>query len=159
MRIAVYPGSFDPVTKGHIDIIERSAKIADKLYVAVFINNEKKPLFTMEERKQLLRRVLGHLDNVEIVAFEGLLVNFVKQVNADVIIKGLRDSKDFEYEFQMAHANRIMYDGAETLFMPSSPGVQYLSSSIVREIARYNGNLDGLVPECIQKDIYDKIGG
>ena len=99
MNIAVYPGSFDPVTNGHIDIIKRSAKLVDKLYVAVFVNSDKKHLFTLEERQELLRRTLGDIKNLHITSFEGLLIDFVKKVNADVIIKGLRDNKDFDYEF------------------------------------------------------------
>ena len=147
--IAVYPGSFDPVTNGHLDIIERSAKMFDKLYVAVLKNSSKTPLFTLEERCGLIDRVTGHINNIEILSFDGLLVDFMKAVKADIIIKGIRAVSDFEYEFQMALTNHELYNDAETLFIPTSKDYMFLSSSIVKEIAGYGGSLEGLVPDSL----------
>ena len=155
--IAVYPGSFDPVTNGHLDIIERSASLFDKVYVAVLKNSSKKPLFSVSERCDLIRRVSGHLHNIEITSFDGLLVDFLKQVDADIIVKGLRAMSDFEYEFQMALINRKLDKSVETVFLMTSAENQYLSSSIVKDVARYGANLNGLVPEQIQQDIYNKF--
>ncbi len=157
MRIAVYPGSFDPITNGHIDIIERAADVFDKVYVAILNNSSKNPLFSVEERKELIRRVTAHIPNCEVVSFEGLLVDFMREKNATVIIKGLRAISDFEYEFQMALINRQLAPEVETLFMMTRAQNQYLSSSIVKEIAKYRASLDGMVPAEIQEDIYRKI--
>ena len=155
--IAVYPGSFDPVTNGHLDIIERSAALFDKVYVAVLKNSNKTPLFSVEERCELIKRVTPHLDNIVITSFDGLLVDFVKKVDGKIIVKGLRALSDFEYEFQMALTNKKLDNDVETVFLSTSAQNQYLSSSIVKDVARYNGNLSGLVPEEIQKDIYKKF--
>jgi pantetheine-phosphate adenylyltransferase len=155
--IAVYPGSFDPVTCGHLDIIKRSAALFDKVYIAVLINSNKKPLFTLEERKELICRVTGNFKNVEVMHFDGLLVNFMHEVGAQIIVKGLRAVSDFEYEFQMALTNRKLAPDIETVFLMTSAEYQYLSSSIVKDIARFGGSLDGLVPKEIEKDIYSKF--
>ncbi len=157
MKIAVYPGSFDPVTNGHIDIIERAAEVFDKVYVAILKNSSKNPLFSTEERKALIERVTPHIPNVEVVSFEGLLVDFMREKQATVIIKGLRAISDFEYEFQMALTNRQLAPEVETLFMMTRAQNQYLSSSIVKEVAKYNASLEGMVPPEIQEDIYNKI--
>ncbi len=157
MKIAVYPGSFDPITNGHIDIIERTAEVFDKVYVAILKNSSKNPLFSTEERKGLIERVTTHVPNVEVVSFEGLLVDFMREKQATVIIKGLRAISDFEYEFQMALTNRQLAPEVETLFMMTRAQNQYLSSSIVKEIAKYNASLEGMVPPEIQEDIYRKI--
>ncbi len=157
MKTAVYPGSFDPVTNGHIDIIERAAQIFDKVYVAILQNSSKHPLFSVTERKELLQRVTKHISNIEVVSFSGLLVDFVQEKKAGVIVKGLRAVSDFEYEFQMALTNRQLSQNIETMFMMTSAQYQYLSSSIVKEIASFHANLDGLVPKEIQADIYKKI--
>lgn len=157
MKIAVYPGSFDPVTNGHIDIIERAAEVFDKVYVAILKNSSKNPLFATEERKALIERVTPHIPNVEVVSFEGLLVDFMREKQATVIIKGLRAISDFEYEFQMALTNRQLAPEVETLFMMTRAQNQYLSSSIVKEVAKYNASLEGMVPPEIQEDIYNKI--
>lgn len=155
--IAVYPGSFDPVTNGHLDIIERSAKMFDKLYVAVLKNSSKTPLFTLEERCGLIDRVTGHIKNIEILSFDGLLVDFMKKINAKVIVKGLRAMSDFEYEFQMALANRRLDGDIETMFLVTSMQNQYVSSSFVKDVARYGASLNGFVPKEIENDIYEKL--
>ena len=157
-KIAVYPGSFDPVTNGHLDIIKRSAKIFDKLYVAILENSAKTPAFSMEERVEFLKKVTLDMDNVVIDKFSGLLVNYMESVNANVIIKGLRAVSDFEYEFQMALMNRKLNKNIETLFMMTNGKYSYLSSSIVKEVAKHNGSLEGLVPECLEDIIQSKFG-
>lgn len=157
MKTAVYPGSFDPITNGHLDIIERSSKIFDKVYVAILNNSSKKSLFTVEERCELIERVTKKIPNIEITSFDGLLINFVREKGSNVIIKGLRAISDFEYEFQMALTNNKLAPDIETLFMMTSAQNQYLSSSIVKEMAMYKANLDGLVPDEIQEDIYNRF--
>ncbi len=155
-RIAVYPGSFDPITNGHIDIIRRSSRTFDKVYVAVLVNSSKKPLFTQEERVEWIRKVTSDLPNVEVDTFSGLLVDYVRLKNANIIIKGLRALSDFEYEFQMALMNHKLHRDVETLFMMTSAKYQYLSSSIVKEVARHGGCLDGLVPDDMKEAITKK---
>ena len=156
MRIAVYPGSFDPITNGHLDIIERASKIFDKVVVGVLRNKNKKPLFSAEERVDLIKRVTAHFGNVETESFDGLLVDFAKQHNANVIIKGLRTVNDFEYEFQMALLNKTLNDECETMFMMTNSMYSYISSSMVKELAGYKGNLSGIVPDEIIQNIKDK---
>lgn len=158
MNTFIYPGSFDPVTNGHLDIIERASKICDKLIVAVLINHSKNPLFTVDERVDLLKRAIRNCgNNIEIECFSGLLVDYVKKKKANVIIKGLRAVSDFEYELQMALLNKKQVPEIETLFMMSSINYSFLSSSMVKELARYNGNITDLVPECIIDDILKKF--
>jgi len=155
-RIAVYPGSFDPVTNGHMDIIRRSARTFDKVYVAVLVNSAKKPMFTTEQRMEWIRRATEGLDNVEVDTFSGLLVNYMQEKGARFIIKGLRAVSDFEYEFQMALMNHKLSKEIETLFMMTSAKYQYLSSSIVKEIARHGASLDGLVPDVLKDEILER---
>ncbi len=155
-KIAVYPGSFDPITNGHLDIIRRSAKTFDKVLVAVLVNSSKNPTFSVEQRMQWIKKATEGMDNVEVDTFSGLLVNYMKEKNARFIIKGLRAVSDFEYEFQMALINHKLSKDTETLFMMTSGKYQYLSSSIVKEVARHNAPLDGLVPDCIKDDISKK---
>ncbi len=147
MNIAVYPGSFDPCTNGHLDIIKRTSALFDKVIVAVLCNAEKKPLFTAEERVDLIKKVTADIPNVEVISFSGLLVDCIKKNNAKTVIKGLRAVSDFEYEFQMALINRRLDDEVETLFIPASTEYMFLSSSVVKEIASYDGDLKGLVPD------------
>ena len=153
MRIAVYPGSFDPVTKGHLDIIRRASKTFDKVYVAILTNSSKTPMFSLEQRLDWLKRSTADIENVEIDSFSGLLVNYLKEKNANIIIKGLRAVSDFEYEFQMALMNRKLNPDVETLFMMTSGKYSYLSSSIVKEVARHKASLEGLVPEFMIEEI------
>ncbi len=157
-NIAVYPGSFDPVTNGHLDIIKRAGRIFEKVHVAILINSAKSPMFTAEERADMITRSVRDmgLENVEVHFFNGLLVDFVSQMNANVIIKGLRAMSDFEYEFQMALMNHKLHREVETLFMMTSNKYSYLSSSIVKEVAKYNGNLNGLVPDKLIGEITER---
>lgn len=156
-NIAIYPGSFDPCTKGHLDIIERSAKIFDKVIVAVLVNSSKNPTFTVEERQDFLKMATSHLQNVEICCFEGLLANYADQRNAKVIVRGLRAVSDFEYEFQMSLTNRELNPKVETLFMTTTAENMYLSSSIVKEVAKLGGSIEDMVPDVIKDLIYKKF--
>ncbi len=152
MRIAVYPGSFDPITNGHLDIIERASRIYDKVIVGVLNNASKTPLFTAEERREQISGVISGFDNVEVDVFDGLLVDFVKSKRASVIVKGLRTVADFEYEFQMALLNKALNPEYETVFLMTDSKYSYISSSMVKELAGFNGDLTGLVPgEIIEK--------
>lgn len=156
MRVAVYPGSFDPITNGHLDIIERACKIFDKLVVGVLNNKNKKPRFTSDERVMLIKKVTSHIPNVETASFDGLLVDFAREHDASVIIKGLRTVNDFEYEFQMALLNKTLDNDCETMFMMTNSKYSYISSSMVNELAGYKGDLAGLVPTDIIQYIKDK---
>lgn len=158
ITVAVYPGSFDPVTNGHLDIIHRAAKVFDKLIVSVLNNSSKNPLFTVDERVELLRQVTSHLPNVEIDSFRDLLVNYLKKKNVRVVVRGLRAVSDFEYELQMASTNQKLSAEMETFFMTSKPKYSYLSSSIVKEIARFHGPVDDLVPPEVEKALRVKFG-
>ena len=157
MNIAVYPGSFDPITNGHLDIITRGSKIYDKLIVAVLINLDKKSLFSIEERVNLIKKVTKDLKNVEVLSFEGLLVDFAKMNNSKVILKGLRTVADFEYEFQMALMNSKLASDIETVFMMTSSAYSYVSSSSVKQVAKFGGSIEGLVPKELIKEIKNKF--
>ncbi|NLB22161.1 MAG: pantetheine-phosphate adenylyltransferase [Clostridium sp.] len=146
VQTAVYPGSFDPISLGHLDIIERASKIFDKVIVAVLINPDKTGFFPIEERIEMIQLVTSHLPNVEVRGFSGLTVNFLKEVGARVIIRGLRVISDFDFELQMANANRAMEPEIETLMMMTSPDYSYLSSSLVRQVMHFGGKLEGFVP-------------
>ena len=153
MRIAIYPGSFDPVTLGHLDIIRRASGLFDRLIVAVMHNQNKKPMFSVEERKEMLRLTTADLPNVEIESFGGLLADYAHSKNACVLVKGLRAVSDFEYEFQMALANRKLNAELDTVFLMTSSEYMYLSSSVVKDIAVHGGSVAGFVPDEIVQDI------
>lgn len=155
--IAVCPGSFDPVTYGHLDIIHRAAEVFDKVIVAVLKNASKSPLFSIQERMELLIEVTKDLPNVEVDGFEDLLVNYIQKKNAHVIVKGLRAVSDFEYELQMASVNRKLSDKIETFFMMSSTQYSYLSSSIVKQIAMFGGPISDLVPDPVEQALRRKF--
>ncbi|WP_082394756.1 pantetheine-phosphate adenylyltransferase [Caloranaerobacter sp. TR13] len=157
--IVVYPGSFDPVTNGHLDIIERCSKKFEKVIVAVLNNPSKKPMFTVEERVELLEVVTKEYKNVEIDSFSGLLVEYVRKRNISFIIKGLRAVSDFEYELQMAMMNRTLDNNVETLFLMTNSKYSFLSSSLVKEVAKLNGDISNIVPKEVEKAILNKIKG
>ncbi len=156
--IAICPGSFDPVTNGHLDLIERAAKIFDKLIVSVLRNQEKEPLFDVNERLEMLREVMRPFANVEIDSFAGLLMEYARQKQARVILRGIRAVSDYEYELQMALMNRKLEPQVETVFMLPGEAYSYLSSRLVREVARLGGSLKGLVPPIVEERLRGKIG-
>lgn len=155
-RVAVYPGTFDPVTYGHLDIIRRSAKQFDRLIVAVLNNSSKNPLFSVDERKALLTEVTSDIPNVEIDSFRDLLVRFMKSRHANVIIRGIRSVTDFEYELQLASTNHLLDAEIDTMFMMTNPKYSYLSSSIVKEIAQFHGAVHELVPPVVEQQLREK---
>lgn len=159
MKLAVCPGSFDPVTLGHLDIITRASKLFDKVIVVVMSNAAKSPLFTQVERMNLLQRVIEEagISNVTVDCYDGLLADYVKLRNATAIVKGLRAVSDFEYEFQMALTNRKLYSEAETVFLTTAAENLYLSSSLVKQIARFGGEISDFVPACILPEITEKF--
>ena len=157
MKIAVYPGSFDPVTHGHMDIIRRSASVFDKLIVGVLRNKSKNPLFTVQERVKMIQEVTSDIENVEVVDFDGLLIDFVHKVGAKAIVRGLRAVTDFEYELQMSMTNKVIAPDVETVFLTTNLQYSYLSSSIVKEIASYNGDISHFVDKRVEKAIQDKM--
>ena len=156
MRIGVCPGSFDPVTLGHLDIIERGSRIVDRLVVGVLENSSKSPMFTVEERIALLKKATEDLPNVEVLPFSGLLVDFLKEQNAAIVIRGLRAVTDFEYELQLAQANRSLLPQMETVFLTTNVSYSYISSTIVKDVLRHNGNVEHFVPASIL-DMIDKF--
>lgn len=156
MTRAIYPGSFDPVTFGHIDMIERSSKMVDELIVAVLINSAKNPLFSVKERVSMLEEITNHLPNVKVTFFDGLLIDYAREMNATIIIRGLRAVTDFEYELQIAQTNRIVNPNVDTLFLTTSLEYAYLSSTIVKEVASYGGDISHFVPQQLIDRIYDK---
>ncbi len=157
MIIGIYPGSFDPVTLGHLDIIKRSAKMVDKLVIGVLNNSAKHPLFTAEERVEMLCMVTKDLDNVVVEAFDGLTVEFAKSKNATVMVRGLRAVTDFEYEIQIAQTNHAIMPDIDTIFLTTSVQYSYLSSSIVKEVASYGGDITKFVPETILPVVLNKF--
>ncbi len=158
-RLAVYPGSFDPITRGHEDLIHRGLEIADKVVVAVATQHAKQPLFTMEERIRLVRQVLGRGRRLEVQTFDGLLVHFARRIGAQLIVRGLRYVSDFEYEYQMALMNRKLAPEIETLFLVPAFDFTYLSSSLVREVARFGGDVSGLVQPAVARALKAKFRG
>ena len=155
MKIGIYPGSFDPVTFGHLDIIERGAKIVDKLIVGVLTNNVKTPLFSSEERVRMINNLTKHLDNVEAKAFDGLTVDFAHAEGATVIVRGLRAVTDFEYELQLAQTNKVIAPDIDTIFLTTNLKYSYLSSSTVKEIASFGGDIH----EFVSPEIQDRMKG
>jgi len=158
MRIAIYPGSFDPITYGHLDIIERGAKVFDKIIVAVLVNSSKKPLFSIEERKELIREATRAIPQVEVDSFEGLLIDYVRRQNANVILRGLRAISDFEYELQIASINRKLSKEIETLFLMSNNKHSFISSGMVKEVAKYGADVKDLTPVHVAEALYAKYG-
>ncbi|MBQ8001445.1 MAG: pantetheine-phosphate adenylyltransferase [Ruminococcus sp.] len=157
MKIAICPGSFDPVTLGHLDIISRASGLFDKVIVAVLCNMDKNPSFTVEERMEFLRQVTAQYDNVEIDSFQGLLVDYAKEKGAVAVVKGLRAVSDFEYEFQMSMINKKLYPDVETVYLNTSQDYMYLSSSVVKQIASFGGDISNFVPEAIHDKIVDRL--
>ena len=159
MRIGIYPGSFDPVTLGHLDIIERASRLVDKLYIGVLINGSKKPMFTLEERVELVKRVVKDIKNVQVEAYGGLLVDYAREKHADVLVRGLRAVTDFEYELQIAQTNHKLEPNVDTIFFTTSIEYSYVSSSLVREIASYGGDISQFVPKEIAEEVFKKLEG
>ena len=157
MLTGIYPGSFDPVTYGHLDIIKRSAEMVDELVVGVLNNKAKTPLFSVEERVKMLKEVTKELPGVKIVPFEGLLIDFVKEMSAKMVVRGLRAVTDFEYELQMAQTNHKLAEDIETVFLTTSLEYSYLSSTIVKEVAAFGGDISQFVPEHVEEKIKSKI--
>lgn len=151
MPIAICPGSFDPPTNGHVDVIQRASRHFDRVVVSVAVNPAKTPMLTAGERVALLTEVLGHLENVEVEAYEGLLVNLARERGAGVIVKGLRALSDVERELQMAQMNAGLYEGVDTFFVTTDPRWSFVSSSLVKEVAAYGGDVSGLVPEAVNR--------
>lgn len=156
MRIAVYPGSFDPVTLGHMDIISRSSKLFDKLIVGVLVNSSKVPLFSAEERVNMIRGVVSEYANVEVRSFDGLLVEFARLCKATAVVRGLRAVTDFEYELQMSQTNHIIAPDIDTIFLTTNLNYAYLSSSVVKEVARYGGDISNFVAPEVRRQVLEK---
>lgn len=158
-RLAVCPGSFDPVTKGHVDIIKRASELFDEVVALVVVNPGKKPSFTASERVDMLERSLTDIPNVRVEKYQGLLVDYLAETNAAAIVKGLRAVSDFEYEFQMALTNKKLYPGAETIFLTTSIDHMYLSSSLVKQVAAFDGNISEFVPAPVLDEINTRLQG
>ncbi len=158
MSLAVYPGSFDPITNGHLDLVTRALKAFDRIVIAVAVNPAKEGLFSVPERVDLLNSLFADNDRVEVDTFEGLLVNYLRKRDAAAVVRGLRAVSDFEYEFQMANMNRKLYGKAETFFLMTGNDYFYVSSSLVKEVAKLGGCVTGLVPELVRKALEDKLG-
>ena len=157
MKRAVYPGSFDPITNGHLDIIKRAARVFDEVIVAVLINPEKKGLFSVDERVELIKKVIVPYKNVRVESFSGLLIDLMKKDDAKIIIKGLRAVSDFEYEFQMALLNNKLDSSIDTFFMMTNAKYSYLSSSSVKQVAHFGGCIKGLVPDAVVHEVENKV--
>ena len=155
----IYPGSFDPITLGHLDVIKRAAKIMDELVIGVLKNSVKAPLFTADERVKLIQEVVKDIPNVKVLSFDGLTVDFAKKIGANILIRGLRAVTDFEYELQIAQTNRKLNSDIDTVFFTTNVEYAYLSSSIVKEIASFGGDITKFVPQCIVPVIYNKYVG
>lgn len=154
---ALCPGTFDPVTNGHVDILERASRLFDRVVASVVENPAKEPLFSSEERRTMLKASVADLDNVEVGSFAGLLVDYARELGADIVVKGLRAVSDFDYELQMAQMNSRL-SGVETCFIPTNPAWSFLSSSLVKEVARYGGDVAELVPDHVAAGLREKLG-
>ena len=159
MTVAIYPGSFDPITNGHLDIARRAARLFEKLIIGVYDNPNKPLLFTTEERVDMIRRAITNLPNIEVTAFDGLTVDFARQVKAKAMVRGLRVGADFEHEFEMALMNRNLYSDCELVCLMANQGYQFLSSSLLKEVASLGGDIDGLVPEHVAAALKRKVCG
>jgi len=157
MRHAIYPGTFDPITNGHLDIIERALNVVDKLTVVILINRKKKNLLSIEERVELTKQVVSRYPNVEVASFSGLMVNFCKKINAPLVIRGLRAVSDFEYEYAIYLMNRKLMPSTDTIFLMSSQEHSFISSTIVKEVASYDGDISGQVPPEVEKMLREKF--
>jgi pantetheine-phosphate adenylyltransferase len=157
MKTIVYPGTFDPITNGHIDLVERASKLFDKVIIGIASSRQKSPLFSIEERIYLASECLGHVPNVRIYGFDSLLVNFVKKCNADAIMRGLRAVSDFEYEFQLANMNRALSPEIESIFLTPSEKFSYISSSLIREICSLKGDVSQFVPPNVAEALADRL--
>ena len=157
MATAVYPGSFDPITLGHLDIIKRTAAVFDKVIIGVLINKAKKPLFSIEERVELIKEVTKDIPNVKVMAFSGLLVDFARHTDSTVVVRGLRAISDFDYELQMAQTNRKMNPHVDTMFLATSLEYAYLSSSTVKEVAFFDGDISEFVPEPVVEKVRERV--
>lgn len=157
MRRCVCPGSFDPVTNGHLDVVERAARLFDEVVVAVLVNPTKAGLFTVEERQEMLRLVTKEIPGIRVASFQGLLVDFCRDENIAVVVKGLRAVTDFDYELQMAQMNQRL-TGLDTVFVATKPDYSYLSSSLIKEVAKYGGDVSGLVPELVLDRLHERVG-
>jgi pantetheine-phosphate adenylyltransferase len=156
-RNAIYPGTFDPVTNGHADLINRAANMFNHVIVGIASNPSKKPLFSLDERVELIKQVTAHLNNVEVIGFTGLLADFAEQQNATVLIRGLRAVSDFEYEFQLANMNRRLNPNLESVFMTPAEENSFISSTLVKEVALHRGKVDQFCPPCVQKALANKL--
>lgn len=155
--IAIYPGSFDPITNGHMDLIRRSAKMFDKLYVAIGVNSKKQPLFSLEERTELCRLVLASIPNIEVVGFRNLMVDFASEIGAEVIIRGLRAVSDYEFELQLANTNRRLNPRIDTIFLTPEEHHSFVSSTLVKEIARYRGDVSSFCHPVVEKALVERL--
>ena len=155
---AIFAGSFDPITNGHIDIIERASKLFGELKIGVLINPNKNALFSMEERLELIKESTKHIDNIEVVFFEGLLVDYCKKNDITVLIRGIRSSADVAYELQMAHMNKELEPSIETIIIPTNTKYSFISSSLIKEVLRFNANIEDLVPKCVLEELKKKRG-
>ncbi len=157
MRTIIYPGTFDPITLGHINLLERAAKLADKLIIAIAFSEKKSPMFTFEERVDLVKESCAHLDNIEVIGFKGLIVDVAKNYEATAVLRGVRNATDFDYEIQMAHMNHHLHSDFETLFLTPANEYAYISSTLVREISTMKGDVSQLVSEPVLKALQQKL--